>query len=58
MAIDIHLVYDLHNVYKCEHFIIKFKTLEQKYNSNRNKELDIDIKKKDKKHKFNILLSI
>ena len=41
-----------------QHFIIKFKTLELKYNSNRNKELQIDIKKKDKKNKFNILLSI
>jgi len=41
-----------------QHFILKFKTLELKYNSNRNKELQIDIKKKDKKNKFNILLSI
>ena len=40
------------------YFIIKFKTLEQKYNSSRNKELDVNIKKKDKKQKFNILLSI
>ena len=31
-----------------QHFILKFKTLELKYNSNRNKELQIDIKKKDK----------
>ena len=30
------------------HFILKFKTLEQKYNNNRNKELDITIKKKRK----------
>ena len=28
------------------YFIIKFKTLEPKYNSNRNKELDINIKKR------------
>ena len=30
------------------YFIIKFKTLEPKYNSNRNKELDINIKKRIK----------
>ena len=41
-----------------QHFILKFKTLTPKYNSNRNKELDVDIKKKDKKQKYNILLSV
>ena len=38
-------------------FILKFKTLTPKYNSNRNKELAIDIKQTDKKQKYNILLS-
>ena len=31
-----------------QHFILKFKTLEPKYNNNRNKELDITINKKRK----------
>ena len=39
-------------------FILKFKTLNPKYDSNRNKELDVEIKKKDKKQKYNILLSV
>ena len=41
-----------------QYFIIKFKTLTPKYNSNRNKELDVEINKKDKKQKYNILLSV
>ena len=40
------------------YFIIKFKTLEQKYNSSRNKELDVNIKKKDNKKKKKKLISI
>jgi len=39
-------------------FILKFKTLNAKYNSNRNKELDVEVKKKDNKNTFNILLSV
>ncbi len=41
-----------------QHYITTFKVLNLKYNSNINKQVDINVKKKEKKQKFNILLSV